>query len=292
MALQGKYWMFTLNNPVGPLDLTDPRISYSVYQGEIGEEGTPHYQGYVEFKSTMRLTGLQQLIPGAHWERRRGTADEARDYCMKEDTREEDPIETGVFSGGGRQGKRTDLEDVQRRVAEGADRDAIFTEHPEVFAKYPRFVAYALDKARRDGVAKTDISGHPRPWQADLLALLAADPDDRKVYWVTDIAGGKGKTVLAKHLVDQCSAFYCNGGKHTDIVYAYAGERVAVFDYVRDSAEYVNYGAIEQLKNGIMFSSKYESGMKRCANPHVVVFANFHPDQSKLSADRWHIITL
>lgn len=293
MASQGKYWMFTLNNPVAPIDLAGiPNLTYGVYQGEVGEEGTPHYQGYLEFERNVRLCVLQISIPGAHFEKRRGNADQARDYCMKEDTREEDPVEFGVFGGTGRQGARVDLEAAAAAVAAGADKDAIFIAHPEVFAKYPRFVAYALDKHRRDNVAKVDVSAAPRPFQAQILELLAAEPHDREVIWVVDTVGGRGKTHLSKHLVDQQGAFYCNGGKHSHITFAYAGERVVIFDFVRDAESYVQYGVIEQIKNGIMFSSKYESGLKRCAVPHVLVFSNFEPDQHKMSADRWRIIRL
>lgn len=49
---------------------------------------------------------------------------------------------------------------------------------------------------------------------------------------------------------------------------------------------------IEQIKNGIYFSGKYESQMKYDKPPHVVVFSNTMPDQSKLSADRWNIVFL
>lgn len=273
--------------------MSDPRITYSVYQGEIGEEGTPHYQGYLEFKCNVRLSALVAIIPGAHFERRRGTAHEARAYCMKEDTREEEPIESGVFSGGrDRQGSRMDLEAAKTALAGGATKDGMYEEHPEVFAKYPRFVAYGLEKARREATAKVDLRGRYRAWQAEVMALIDAEPHARQVIWVVDTVGARGKTELSKHLVDQCGAFYCNGGKHSDITFAYAGERVAIFDFVRDAESYVQYGVIEQLKNGIMFVSKYESGMKRVAVPHVLVFSNFEPDQTKMSADRWNIIRL
>lgn len=290
MASQGKFWVFTLNNPVAPLELAHPRLTFWVYQGEIGEEGTPHYQGYCEFAVNVRLPLLQEFIPGAHWEKRRGTAAEAYAYCTKEDTRAEDPVQWGVMSRPS-QGRRTDLEAVQAAVAAGATMDAVFEQFPSEFAAYPRFVEYAIGKRTRDNVVKVEMPS-PRPWQAALLTELAGPVDERKVFWVVDTTGGKGKTYLAKHLVDCHGAFYCNGGKHADIVYAYQAERIVIFDYVRDAEQYVQYGVIEQLKNGCCFNSKYTSGMKRFEQPHVVVFSNFHPDQSKLSADRWDIRVL
>lgn len=34
---------------------------YIVYQGEIGAEGTYHYQGYVEYDRPVRMTALKKV---------------------------------------------------------------------------------------------------------------------------------------------------------------------------------------------------------------------------------------
>lgn len=283
--------MFTLNNPESPIQWDEEDVVYAVYQGEVGEEGTPHYQGYVEFRRNMRLTALQRIVPRAHWERRQGSAHQARDYCMKEDTQVEPPLEFGQFSEGGKQGRRLDLEDALQTMKGGAGKDEMYEQHPEVFAKYPRFVDYGLAKAKREAVEKVFISEF-KPWQRVVMDKLEAEPDRRQVIWVVDSVGQRGKTFLALHLVDQCGAFYCNGGKHADITFAYQGERIAIFDYVRDAKEYVGYGVIEQIKNGVLFSPKYESGIKRFAVPHVLVVSNFQPEREKMSSDRWCVINL
>ena len=46
-----------------------------------------------------------------------------------------------------------------------------------------------------------------------------------------------------------------------------------------------NYEALESLKNGAMFSPKYESKSKVYDMPHVIVFANWQPDRIGLSID-------
>ena len=63
-------------------------------------------------------------------------------------------------------------------------------------------------------------------------------------------------------------------------------------DLARDSHDYVNYGALEQLKNGLVYNTKYESGMRMFDTPHVVVFSNFPPDETKISPDRVKLTTL
>lgn len=82
-------------------------------------------------------------------------------------------------------------------------------------------------------------------------------------------------------------AFYCTGGKHTDVFHAYGGQSIAIFDFPRDSEEFVCYGVIEALKNGIFFSPKYTSEVKRFDIPHVLIFSNFLPSFDKFSEDRW-----
>ena len=82
---------------------------YVCFQLEKGEEGTPHFQGYIEFRTAVALTGLKKIAATAHWETRRDTRAKARDYCRKEDTRLEGPWEHGDFNAGGA-GSRTDLQ--------------------------------------------------------------------------------------------------------------------------------------------------------------------------------------
>lgn len=74
------------------------------------------------------------------------------------------------------------------------------------------------------------------------------------------------------------------------MAYAYNGEPMVFFDVTRTQAEHMDhlYQFAEQLKNGIIFSSKYESGTKCFDPPHVVFFANQGPHPGKWSADRCH----
>jgi len=84
-------WCFTINNyadSMPDVDLeADHRVVYYCFQEEIGEEGTPHLQGYVEFKRNLTMGEVSKLMPTAHLEVRRGTQEEAIAYCSKEDTR-------------------------------------------------------------------------------------------------------------------------------------------------------------------------------------------------------------
>ena len=89
---------FTINNPrkladgtFEPLCTSLPeRCSYIVWSLEKGENGTFHYQGYLELKKQVESKDAGPIkkflgYPGAHIERRRGSARQAADYCKKLD---------------------------------------------------------------------------------------------------------------------------------------------------------------------------------------------------------------
>ena len=96
--MQSCNWVFTINNPTWEDDpLKWSGVKYIVFQKERGEEtGTEHFQGYVQFRSNKRFAACRALCPRAVWNVRQGTHTQARDYCMKEDTRIDGPWEHGV----------------------------------------------------------------------------------------------------------------------------------------------------------------------------------------------------
>jgi len=86
-----KDWCFTINNPRADKpgregDLTKVKswtFDYLVVQLEVGENETPHLQGFVQFSTKQRLTQLKKLHKKAHWEPRRGSPSQAAHYCKK-----------------------------------------------------------------------------------------------------------------------------------------------------------------------------------------------------------------
>ena len=123
-----------------------------------------------------------------------------------------------------------------------------------------------------------------RIWQLKLVEELQKDPDPRKIVWYVDDVGNAGKTFLTKYLLTQGDCMRYENGKSADVKFAYKGQKVS-----RSQETHVNYEVIESIKNGVVFSTKYESEMKVFSTPHVVIMANFGPDRSKMSEDRWDI---
>nr|QXP07636.1 MAG: replication associated protein [Arizlama virus] len=129
-------WMFTWNNP--DYDSEPPNVwldvKYAVWQHEVGATGTPHFQGYVMFTRLYSLKQLVERYPGLHWEPRRGTHEQAKTYCTKEDTRTHGPWEHGTEPA---QGKRTDLESVAAYVRDHT-MEQTADEFPAVFVRHER----------------------------------------------------------------------------------------------------------------------------------------------------------
>nr|AHC72255.1 master replication initiator protein [Faba bean necrotic yellows virus]AHC72263.1 master replication initiator protein [Faba bean necrotic yellows virus] len=280
MARQVICWCFTLNNPLSPLSLHDS-MKYLVYQTEQGEAGNIHFQGYIEMKKRTSLAGMKKLIPGAHFEKRRGTQGEARAYAMKEDTRIEGPWEYGEFI--------PTIEDKLREVMNDmkttGKRPIEYIE--ECCNTYDKS-ASTLREFRGELKKKKAISTwelQRKPWMDEVDALLQ-ERDGRRIIWVYGPQGGEGKTSYAKHLVKTRDAFYSTGGKTADIAFAWDHQELVLFDFPRSFEEYVNYGVIEQLKNGIIQSGKYQSVIKYSDYVEVIVFANFTPRSGMFSEDR------
>ncbi len=132
--------VFTLNNPDELLEFNSQFMEYLVYQEEIGEHGTYHFQGYCEFKKRVRFNAAKLLLggDGVHLEGRRGTQAQAIAYAKKEETRVAHtvPYEDGVPRV---QGKRVDLEAFKDAVLAGDRMRDLIHDHPAIVARYPKF---------------------------------------------------------------------------------------------------------------------------------------------------------
>lgn len=98
-----------------------------------------------------------------------------------------------------------------------------------------------------------------------------------------------GKTFLTDWLEVWRNAFVVTGGKYADITYRFNLEEYVVFDYARDMSDKFPYKLLEDFKNRRVESHKYVPVVKRAKACRLIVFTNFEPDKSKLSADRWDV---
>jgi hypothetical protein len=176
---------------------------------------------------------------------------------------------------------------LKEAIQDGKRGLKLYEECSDTVAKYPRFVHDYIRLLEASKVVIEELI--PREgWQTCLKEYLAGDVDTRKVIWYFDSTGNSGKSYFSTRYRAKTS-YLVTGGKNQDIYYAYNYEEVVFFDLPRAKQEYVPYDVMESFKNGYFLSTKYECKPVRFAVPHVVVFANFYPDTSKLSLDRWEI---
>jgi len=84
-----KKWAFTYNNwsesELAPILKSFDRLAKKYVIGkEVGEQGTPHLQGYVEFIKKERPLECIKSIK-IHWEKAKGDEKQNFNYCTKED---------------------------------------------------------------------------------------------------------------------------------------------------------------------------------------------------------------
>lgn len=280
--------------------LFDPEeMHYLVYGKEIcPDTGRPHWQSHVEFKKKKTYSGVRKFYPYLATNALSVVRDVNKSiaYCKKD----------GEFVEHGSKptsGQRSDLVLVKNRLIAGEKLSdlALDDECAEVVARhmtYFRSIASSINTGKGLSALKTQLAGVSlRPWQQSLVDIVSAQPDPRHVHWFWDSTGNVGKSFMASYLSVFHGAAVFSGGKVSDIAHAYNMEPVVIFDLSRTQEDHLAavYSSLESFKNGRFFSPKYESQVKLFPVPHVVCFANYEPDKTKLSLDRWkvhHIVTV
>lgn len=249
---RSRKWCMTINNYVDDdfSTFNDEKMEYIVGR-EVGTNDTKHLQCFVEFKNARTFASMKKNWPRAHIEKAKGNNKQNVEYCAKD----------GDFI----------ITNGLRKLLPRPDRKA------RLLKKY------------------VDVVWHD--WQQNILDTLALVPDSRTVHWVTDKEGNKGKSFLAKYIVMKYNAIICSG-KSNDInnqVNTWlesnpdSDPTVVILDIPRSSLGYINYTSLENLKNGMLYSGKYEGGICLFDHPHVIVFANEEPNCDEMSADRWSL---
>ncbi len=145
-------YVFTINNPteidwdaVTTLSTSNRTLRLRA-QLELGETGTPHIQGYVEFTNAQRHTALH--LDRAHVEARNGTPYEAWCYTEKPhglpQTMPPRTIETGAKPPAESSGARSDLRRVSELVQGGATPERLAREETHTFIRYARGIMIAV----------------------------------------------------------------------------------------------------------------------------------------------------
>lgn len=254
-------------DPLLLLDETHPtwqHVRYNIYQREQGSN--EHFQGYLELTTPKTYEALHDLegLETAHFEARRGTAKQARHYCMKEDptcdcniciaeraapTFVEGPWEFGEMS---HQGQRADLMEIQRDLDRGVSLQQISRNN------FPEFVRFgsAFKNYKRMNTAKRDF----KP-----LVILICGPS------------GTGKSRFAHKLGKMLGSFYKIPDKHTGFwCDDYDGEDVFFIDEMNGNKctpEFFN-GLIDRYEFVV---PSHGSAGHQLISRYIIIATNYAP---------------
>lgn len=295
---KARNYCFTINNYTQTdidwiIKLFNERGKYLIYGKEVGKEGTPHIQAYIELKENTTFNTIKKYIPRGHIEVAKGSQEQNIKYCSKD----------GTFTEMGEKkkpGERTDIIQIKDAIINGSHKNfgEVMTEFPEVTHKYFFWCKELFnykDQIKQNKLMEEVLKNFKpiNKIQQYLVDLTNNEPNSRAINWIYDEYGNNGKTYICKNYFIPLGAFYASGGKKEDIAHAYNGENVILLDFPRSWKDYINYGLIEKLKDGLVFSGKYNWKLKvNYDKIHLIVLWNSLPDTSAMSADRWNIITV
>lgn len=150
-------WLFTYYGEGRPTTETLGCEYLCVQQERCPTTGRLHWQGYGYWRNPRTRGGLARLLPGAHWENRRGSHEQAVAYCSKEESRVAGPYTTGSAP---EQGRRTDISSFAEAILAGRPDIELVNEFP---AEFLRFGKYRHDVRM--------AAQSPRTWKTQVVVI-------------------------------------------------------------------------------------------------------------------------
>lgn len=163
-----------------------------------------HIQGYVEFTNATRMSTLITALPGIHLEERRGSRDQARTYCMKEETRAGPMVEFGDY-GTSSPGSRTDLSELRDVIKSGKSEQFIFENYTSSYLRYQRSICRAMNfylPKRNWTTQLTMVLGPPGTGKTSLIHRLYP-----KAYWKSHNKWWDGYQAESVVVMDEFNGF-------------------------------------------------------------------------------------
>lgn len=259
---KSKNVLFTCNNPPDIADhpasvinraSESPLCTFLVFSKEIGESGTPHYQGYIEFSSPVRWPYVTRLVGHpCHCEARRGSQDQAIDYVTKDDTHVGGPWTYGDPRVD-RQGDRSDLRSYVQLIKDGATDLELLEADPHLFARYPHIVGRVRAALNRSS-----------PFRSVDVRLFVGPP-------------GSGKSKLAFDLFPDAFVSPLSGNSFW--MDGYDGQSAAILDDFGGARSRIGRPELCRLLDGYRLNVPVKGGFTAWTPVTVILTSNFTPQE-------------
>jgi len=254
-----KKWVFTLNNWIAEdvvfLKTTGcAKVPKMMFQSEVGEQGTPHLQGWIEFEKKRRpfevfQKDVYERATHLQWATMKGTIASNVDYCGK--------VAENGYTGEVRYNRGVDFPYT----------GPIITLRP-----WQTPLVEMLKGPPSDRHVYWIWSEIGKMGKSTFAKWLFHNLDD------VIVTGGKANDM--------------KNGVQTYIKVNSAFPKVVIIDIPRVNRNHFSVAGIEEIKNMFFFSGKYEGGMVSGPIPHVICFSNCLPAFAEMSEDRWQIMDL
>lgn len=270
-----RQWCFTINNPtsadVDDLTTLTTKCVYLVYAKEhYGERPperppskswTPHFQGYVEYKTNQRFTALKKILRRANISSKYDTSTrtQAKDYCFKDagtaQSEFSQPTEFGTFLPD-QAGARNDLLTIKRKIDDSVnERDIASNEqHFGSWCRYrASFARYRVLKRKRQPITR-----HVEWWYG---------PPGCSKTWTAD------DTYPDAYIKDSCSRWWDG----------YIDEPEVIFDDFRPEA--ITFKRLLRLLDNYEVRVECKGGSEVFAATTIIITSPFTPQEMFANSD-------
>lgn len=224
------------------------KVSYIVVGKEVGDNGTPHLQGYLELARKRRMGGLKRLggLARAHFEFARGSPVEAAEYCKKDTTW----IEKGTRM---ETGSRSDLRNAVTLIEEGKSMRQVAELYPVAYVQSFR----GLERLR------AILKDERRQWKTNV-----------QVFWGRET--GTGKSRLAAGLAGE-NPFYFMPSASGCWFDGYEGQTVAIFDDF--DGWQVPFRMLLQILDRYPYRVPIKGGSREWCPKKIYITSNYAPHE-------------
>lgn len=241
--MTARRWCWTLNNyseeEISHINKTAETCRYLCYGKEISSTGTPHLQGFLITKNSVRLPAVKKILSvRAHIEKARGTSQQAATYCKKEN----DFTEFGKLHE-----ESGTLEDATELCSSDTNGYELTAQtHPTYFVKYWR------------GFKELHHLASPIQ-QRDHITQL----------YVIIGPTGTGKSMRCNEVAKELgSVYYKNRGQWWD---AYKQEKCVIID---DFYGWIKWDELLKITDRYPYKVQYKGGSTEFTSHYIFITSN------------------